>query len=861
MSPEDPARAPDTLAARFLGRSAGAGGPFALLGVGHDTQDPTSLRAAAARRLAQIDRHPMRLTPEADELRLAVHAAMAQLADPALHAVLVRHWPAGEAEATPAAWRSHLSAVSDQMARQARLIVGASGGWNTRAKKRLAHLARLHRVNANDLVRSLRPEGASASASSSVGRRGMVPAMVFPEISGPGSSGRVWLLIHLSLTVLLVGMASAVVRELARPDPTPVAGVAQRDLPVSGAGSEASPVPRARASIMHHAALEQELTNTLRAVADDPEAGVARLNRALETLFARWPEMPSDARDRIVASVARIIAALPEAWRSAAEAGVGAGVVSRDVTTRIGASAAAARLGEDPALPRDVRDAYLALVSGIDPGGGFDAAAVDALRVLITAGNALSAAQWGAWSVALDAGGSVPAVERTRIRLDALDDQLRRPTRPGDAWRAVATTLASGLSWRAGAPARAWLLAQLADEAVPTARLAELTAVLATEVSVPGVDASMVLAPDADASDRAVLAAAYRAAWAAGVGNETVRSEVLAALVGAAERAERSVPDASDRVAVLVSLARANAAGAALHAGDDALAAEILAMPAFTPPASPPPSTGRSIGGLTDDWGLTLINSQSPELASAMLIRAMQDRAPFSPLAAEAVVSAAQSGGNRALRDQARALAVASAWDAQILLAIERAAARRPTIVLGEIVTAITGAALPAPRDEDWADRVRSALLPRIAELVAGSDPTDLVYAELELGELAARRAGLDSGAPHPRSILTETERLLRANTLRGNDPLSPDTVRSRQAARASTAGARAQLIAVQHRSLVDALAGVAVVRGARPRPMIDRRLATLAADWASARGVIDQLLATHRAEADLWRSLLEGAV
>jgi hypothetical protein len=108
---------------------------------------------------------------------------------------------------------------------------------------------------------------------------------------------------------------------------------------------------------------------------------------------------------------------------------------------------------------------------------------------------------------------------------------------------------------------------------------------------------------------------------------------------------------------------------------------------------------------------------------------------------------------------------------------------------------------------------------------------------------------------------LTETERLLRANTLRGNDLLSPDTVRSRQAARASTAGARAQLIAVQHRSLVDALAGVVVVRGARPRPMIDRRLATLATDWASARGVIDQLLATHRAEADLWRSLLEGAV
>jgi hypothetical protein len=853
VSPHDPTRSPDALAARFLGRSAGAGGPFALLGVGHGTRDAAALRAAVARRLAQIDRHPLRLTPEADELRLAVHAAMAQLTDPALHTVLVRYWPEGEQEHAPAAWRSPLTAVSDQMARQARLIVGASGGWNTRAKKRLAHLARLHRVNAGDLIRALRPP---ATGPARVGRPGPVRTMAFSEIAPPGSSGRVWLLIHASLVVLLVGMTSVAVTELVRP--APAAAPPGPSTPESpSAAAPTAPAPRA--SIMHHAALEQELGNTLRAAADDPEQGVARAGRALQTFFVRWPDMPSDARDRIVALAARIIATLPEAWLPAVEAGVGAGVASTDITTHAGATAVAARLGADPLLTGGVRGRYMTLAPGIDPGAGFDSAAVATLRSAVSGESPSSPSQWAAWSAALESCASVPVSERTRVRLDALEHQLRRPGRAGDSWRAIATSLASGLSWRSGAPARAWLLTQLADESVPTTRLAELTAVLATEVSVPGVDAAMVLAPQAGASERAQLAAAYRAAWAAGGGDETVRSEAQAALAAATERAERSTPNASDRVGVLVALARANAAAAALHAGEDALAAEILAMPEFTPPASPPP--GRAIGALTDDWGLTLLNAQSPDLASAMLIRAMQDRIPFSPLAAEALVATAQSGENRALRDQARALAVASAWDVQVLLAIERAAARRPTAVLGDIVTTVTGVVLPAPRDEDWRDRVRSALLPRIAELVAESSPTDLVYAELELAELAARRAGLDTGAAHPRSLLVETERLLHANTLPGSDPLSPDAIRARQTARASTAGARAQLVAVGHRALVDSIAATAVARGARPRSTIDRRLATLAADWSNARTVIDQLLASHLAESELWRSLLEGAI
>ncbi len=863
MSPDDPARSPDALAARFLGSSAGAGGPFALLGVGHGTRDPGAIRAAGARRLARIDRHPLRLTPEADELRLAVHAAMAQLTDPALHAALARHWPAGETEPSPAAWRSHLSAVTDQMSRQARLIVGASGGWNARAKKRLAHLARLHRVNANDLIRALRP-GPSVAARSADGRRPeTAPATAFPEVAGPGSSGRLWLLIHASLAVLLVGMASAVVVEWFRPAPAPVpvsvpAPVAAERGESGGAGD---PVPGARANIEHHAALEQELGNILRVVGTDPGGAAERAGRAMRTFFERWPDMPSESRDRIVVLVARIIAALPDAGLPRVETAAASGIGSGDITAHAGAAAFAARLAAEASIPRSVREWYGAMAAGIDPGAAFDEAVVSALHAALTGRPPETPAQWMAWSAALDACTGASVSGRTRARLNALEMLLRDARPPGPEWRGIAATLASGLSWRSGDPARAWLLEQLADESVPGPRLAGLTAALATEVSVPGVDARMVLEPDAGAARRAELAAAYRAAWAT-VGDEAARARLHAALAGVMERADRSMPNAPDRVGLLVGLARANAAAAAFESGREALAAELLAMPEFDPMSSASPTT-RTIGGLTDEWGLTLINTQSPELASSMLIRAMQDRTPFSPLAADAVVAAALSGGTRPLRDQARAVVVASAWDVQVLLAVERAAARRPGAVVGEIVTNITGVALPAPRDEGWLERVRSALLPRIAELVAAAGSNELIWAEAELAEVAARRAGLDAGTAHMRSLLTEIDRLSRANGLPASDPLSADSIRSRQAARASSAGARAQMIAVQHRALVEFLAADTVVRGGGGggRAAVERRLGVLAREWAAARTVIDQLLAGHRAEAELWRSRLEGAL
>jgi len=66
----------------FLGESAAAGGPFALLAVEPGIADPTQILAALEHQIRRVDDHPQATTPAGDEVRLALHAAAAQLMDP-----------------------------------------------------------------------------------------------------------------------------------------------------------------------------------------------------------------------------------------------------------------------------------------------------------------------------------------------------------------------------------------------------------------------------------------------------------------------------------------------------------------------------------------------------------------------------------------------------------------------------------------------------------------------------------------------------------------------------------------------------------------------------------------------------------
>lgn len=127
---------------RFLSDAEPLGGPFALLGLEPGDVDDARVNAALLRQLARVAAHPLGATPEAEEVRLALHVAAAQLRDPSVRRALI-----AEISARPTSRevvRADASArVTGEDPLRARVlaVLAMSGGWNSSARVRLAALA------------------------------------------------------------------------------------------------------------------------------------------------------------------------------------------------------------------------------------------------------------------------------------------------------------------------------------------------------------------------------------------------------------------------------------------------------------------------------------------------------------------------------------------------------------------------------------------------------------------------------------------------------------------------------------------------------------------------------------------------
>ncbi len=168
-----------SLIARFLGEDSARGGPFALLGLRPGVADDSAVIAALERRLVALAAHHQSETPEADEVRLALHAAAAQLLDPAVRVHLARRW-GGEAAAQQAA----LAAPTSEAGRgvllehDALLTLARYGGWNRGSLHRLMLLARARDASPDEIVGALRRLSSRGAASArAVPRPAPVPAL------------------------------------------------------------------------------------------------------------------------------------------------------------------------------------------------------------------------------------------------------------------------------------------------------------------------------------------------------------------------------------------------------------------------------------------------------------------------------------------------------------------------------------------------------------------------------------------------------------------------------------------------------------------------------------------------------------
>ncbi|RMH29815.1 MAG: hypothetical protein D6692_02840 [Planctomycetota bacterium] len=802
---------------RFLGPAAAEGGPFALLGLPHEVSSHAQIADAVRRRLQAVDAHPLRLTPEADEVRLAIHTAAAQLADPALRTELAKRFPPGKPAAMPRAWQTHLRRLTPQLKARARHIIGASGGWNRKAKTRLAMIARQHRISAIDLVREIRPRPSSAAT-----RAIKAPAPP-PPIPWPVPSGRAWLTIHALLLVLLAVISGVTIAELLRPAPPPPKPSVRASSP-----SEPKPTlsaPPIRSEFAHFSAMEQELANAARSAQATPEEAGRRAARVLAAFLDNWTQIPADARARLVARLAWFAA--PD--RAGQQAGPALSAAAPTPAARAMADTIKTFAASEP-MPQP------------DP-AAIDRPLIERLRAALDEPAGHPPAWWQSWTEAVRACTGVRQDERETLILQACTHIISRPSATRDTVGPIARVLAASVPWRAGDPSRVWLLQRLEDPDMDPDALAAFVRVLATEVSVPGINPADTLPSAPTMARRERLADALRAAWS---DLRPPPTPLEAELIDAFRAALTDTPDVSDPLSTMRAiehLVRLNAAAALEHAGDDQAAAERIAdafIPLATRDPVPSPPTDPTLG-------IQLLNASSDDQAADILREIARN--PLSAGNADALVETAVLGRSRDVREQARQIVLINESEPLILLALERRIRDRTRGTVLALAEQVLGSA-PPNDDPNREQHLREALLIRAAERSPGI-PSDLRYLELQIDEHLAARAGLPTGEPAPVSIAALIESLTNELTAAG-------VVASVPASAPITLGT-APALAARQRELVKLIAMAMHEETALWKPLTDVVLADLERDWRSATTASEQVLAAQRAEARLWLLRLEG--
>ena len=733
---------------RFLGKDAGQGGPFALLGLTHAIGSDQEVTRAVQRRLRQIDCHQYRTTPDANEVRLAIHSAASQLRDPALREHLVRRWPEGTPIDLPKAWapKRAMPKLSPALMRRARMLVGSSGGWNPVARRRLAHLARVNRVGALEIIQAL-------GGRRAVTTQGSGSSSTIPRLPDAPASGGSWIGAYAILGLLACTLIITIVLQPSRStqdkrvtaSPAQLEGDSYEDQGIEQ-------IPTTRDRLNHYTAIAHELDRLVARAATEPQAAIARFSVIYPRFVEQWTNFPHEALERAAVNIAEFIVRLERAG------------VQSDRLTPLLASAGTAPDREmiaagvidvtlaSPSLSNESRSSLRTLrerisTSGSTPGERLLPSMINVAHDQARAQQSDDTEWWQQWLAAVIHATGDDGRERDRLILDALTARLQDTDAPSSQWLRVSKSFVRELSWRAGSVERFWLIAQFGDDLVSTARLAMLTEGLVSGSSAEGVDARMVLSADANDPQRERMRDAYQDAWfpvntsRPTPGEEG--NELLNELRISIARLDSSIEDDRAIEEILTLSARCTAAYFYMY-GDKQLCSELLQnSPVLKDTGVSPIDEILSADPEDDAWAERVVNCDNGAQLRP-LISELLTRDTLGINSAHALVYLATVKSDSDLRDVARLQLVRSRDQIGVLLALDHALkVDSVNSKLDELATMVLQETLPNRNDPAWFGAARRAVLAQLAEALANSQQTQLASLQAELAALLDMRLQL----------------------------------------------------------------------------------------------------------------------
>lgn len=752
----------------FLGKDAGAGGPFALLGLPHRIDSAEQIIRACNRRLHQIDHHQHRSTPDAGEVRLAVHAAASQLLDPALKAELAARWPEGVAMSVPKAWKPAptTSKLSPGFLRNARLLIAASGGWNATARKRLAHFAKMNRVAAVELVSALCPPKQQAKPE---GKRYEKPKKAHTTqsvylIDPPPNTTLQWfavygLLLVVGGAVLMPYFVKPLGTERAVADSLTDGERLPQETQV-GSQSELARVQTRpeRESLSHYTAIAHELDQLVVRSQSDLEGSVDRFIVVYPQFIESWEAFPEPAIKRSALHIAEIVQRVSgsDELSETLRAVFGCQSNEDNPSERMIRAAVIDVVLSDPRLSTPARNRFESLRERCSSYNARANQDVIKSLVLIAGLEGVDTRTddlqwWTRWINGVRAATSQDQDQRTRLVLSAMSARLRDQSLPGESWKKTVIELVNEVSWREGESSRYWLLSQFSDHAVTTARLAWLTEALATSSGAKQIDAQMVLNPSSTFLQRQELAQAYARAWSTPSSGGAGEASAIGQYSDITHEMRIRVSitptrmDLAQSVQAAIEHARLNTAAWQFVHNQEAMSAESLT------------NASGSLGSVQSGTQIDLSVNQRDSLWAQDALGAKDAnelRELFSQLvqadgpgvnSAYALVYLATLHANNEIRGAANRQIIKYKHHPSVLLALDHAiGGNRISVRLEQLVLSVIGQSLPERTDERWFELAHRVLLGRLALALAQRDPSELTILEEQLG--AAYSARLAEG-------------------------------------------------------------------------------------------------------------------